>query len=228
MMLGARTGAWAKSGEWVNPYVTDGLVAMWDGEWNAGGGKHDASAVEWADLVGGGGSIPIAANYSWDEKALVHNSAGNVIFCENDISEFVQVEFVCEIPNVVNGEYFGIGNESVKSAGIVYWFTGVGISRRGITNQTGFPTTTFSSASVSAVSALNVTSAYINGVETTATLGSASSWNNHYYLRWSIGGEIYHPSTQFRLKCVRIYSRALTASEIAANYAVDKARFNLP
>ena len=23
---------------WTNPYVTDGLVAMWDGEWNAGGG----------------------------------------------------------------------------------------------------------------------------------------------------------------------------------------------
>jgi hypothetical protein len=27
---------------------------------------------------------------------------------------------------------------------------------------------------------------------------------------------------------VRLYSRALTADEIAANYAVDKARFNLP
>ena len=28
---------------WTNPYVTDGLVAMWDGEWNAGGGVHDAN-----------------------------------------------------------------------------------------------------------------------------------------------------------------------------------------
>jgi hypothetical protein len=27
---------------------------------------------------------------------------------------------------------------------------------------------------------------------------------------------------------LRLYSRALTASEIAANYTIDKARFNLP
>ena len=25
------------------PYITDGLVAMWDAEWNAGLGKHDPS-----------------------------------------------------------------------------------------------------------------------------------------------------------------------------------------
>ena len=23
---------------WINPYVKDGLVAMWDGIWNVGGG----------------------------------------------------------------------------------------------------------------------------------------------------------------------------------------------
>ena len=49
-MLAARGsffGRAAGGGGWVNPYVTDGLVAMWDGEWNAGGGVHDASANEW-------------------------------------------------------------------------------------------------------------------------------------------------------------------------------------
>ena len=29
-------------------------------------------------------------------------------------------------------------------------------------------------------------------------------------------------------KMLRLYSRALTADEIAANYAIDKARFGLP
>ena len=52
MMLGARTGAWAKSGGWTNPYVTDGLVAMWDGEWNVAGGVHE-NGTKWVDLVGG-------------------------------------------------------------------------------------------------------------------------------------------------------------------------------
>lgn len=35
-----------------NPYVTDGLVAMWDGEWNVGFWQHDENAAIWKDLVG--------------------------------------------------------------------------------------------------------------------------------------------------------------------------------
>jgi len=35
-----------------NPYVKDGLVAMWDGEWNIGLGMHDTNASVWKDLVG--------------------------------------------------------------------------------------------------------------------------------------------------------------------------------
>ena len=52
-MLGARTGAWAKENGWKNPYVTDGLIAMWDGEWNAGGGVHNPNATNWIDVVSG-------------------------------------------------------------------------------------------------------------------------------------------------------------------------------
>lgn len=37
---------------WYNPYVTHGLVGMWDGEWNAGPGRHDAGATGLADLSG--------------------------------------------------------------------------------------------------------------------------------------------------------------------------------
>jgi len=39
--------------DWHNPYVTDGLVAMWDGEWNAGPGVHDANATTWKELISG-------------------------------------------------------------------------------------------------------------------------------------------------------------------------------
>ena len=50
MLINMRNGLMA--GGWKNPYVTDGLVAMWDGEWNAGPGKHDNSATGLKDLVG--------------------------------------------------------------------------------------------------------------------------------------------------------------------------------
>ena len=37
-----------------NPYITDGLVAMYDGEWNAGLGKHNPIVNVWIDLSGNG------------------------------------------------------------------------------------------------------------------------------------------------------------------------------
>ena len=54
-----------------------------------------------------------------------------------------------------------------------------------------------------------------------------SSTSNNFY----IGGDAYNPEEYTLLGRVfnlRIYSRALTAAEIAHNYKIDKERFNLP
>ena len=63
-------GAWGlgRRRGWTNPYITDGLVAMWDGEWNVGGGVHDGTASQWLDVVGSrtlllNGSAAFGANY---------------------------------------------------------------------------------------------------------------------------------------------------------------------
>ena len=45
-------GRGAKKGLSAKDYIQDGLVAMWDGEWNAGGGKHNTNATMWKDLTG--------------------------------------------------------------------------------------------------------------------------------------------------------------------------------
>lgn len=55
-----------------NPYITSGLVAMWDGEWNIGWGEHDSSTSSWVNLVNG--SDLLALNYnktSWGDNCLV-------------------------------------------------------------------------------------------------------------------------------------------------------------
>ena len=42
--IGAVHSKFSQDGETFDiPYVTDGLVAIWDAEWNAGWGKHDSS-----------------------------------------------------------------------------------------------------------------------------------------------------------------------------------------
>lgn len=78
MMLGARTAAWAKSGGWINPYATDGLVAMWDGEWNVAGGVHDSSSRYWNDLSGNEYNLDCQYNRythgTFDDNSLVCGS----------------------------------------------------------------------------------------------------------------------------------------------------------
>ena len=61
MLLGARQ-FFEKRGSpsWTNPYVKDGLVAMWDGEWNAGGGVHD-STKRAVDLSGNSRDLALSS-----------------------------------------------------------------------------------------------------------------------------------------------------------------------
>lgn len=82
MMLGARTSAWAKSGGGVvNPYITDGLFAMWDGEWNGGViGEHISNANQFVDIVNGVVAIPefdlsFGENYAYAQKFRLASDA---------------------------------------------------------------------------------------------------------------------------------------------------------
>ena len=73
-MLGTR--AIESEGEvFENPYVTDGLIAMWDGEWNAGPGRHDGNAEIWRDIVGNTIATPYVhsgtgGGFGWGDNCL--------------------------------------------------------------------------------------------------------------------------------------------------------------
>ena len=62
----------AEKQESANPYVTSGLMYMWDGEWNAGLKKHDPAAMTWKDIVKG---VEIKFNgtpeFEFEENKLV-------------------------------------------------------------------------------------------------------------------------------------------------------------
>lgn len=238
MILGARTGAWAQSvggGEWKNPYITDGLVAMWDGEWNVGGGIHDPNATEWIDIVDGhvlnvtsghfGDKSLIAANSTtlhvaesvepvqWLSNAV--NQGGGFTFeiCANQMSlaqSFANFNIV--ISNT-QGQYIivlpsGYGypqyNWGYKGYGILTGFyVGCGVAE-GIT--------------ASFTLGPDQRNNYRNGVISNSVSASVGTYNftNTMIARGS--GDTF---------CIRFYNRALTPEEISANYAVDKARFNL-
>ena len=84
-MMGARTGAWAKSGGGVptaRDYVQDGLVAMWDGIENAGWGVHDQSATTWKDIIGSNDVLlsgSLVSDRCWGNNHF-HNNIESVVF----------------------------------------------------------------------------------------------------------------------------------------------------
>ena len=67
MMIASRNGMVVSGGggAWTNPYVTDGLIGLWDGEWNVAGGRHDGSATTWVDISGNNRDAVLSGTYSW-------------------------------------------------------------------------------------------------------------------------------------------------------------------
>ena len=211
-------------------YVQDGLIAMWDGIENAGWGVHDAAATTWKDLIGGNDfSIPNA--YSFGDKSMhLQTGASPVRINAQRSLQPVTVEVLFNNKSRT-GETLFIGWKVVSSS----WAG----------NYTVFYNGKICTAVNNVYSAMSCTSAqllspncrtfvcasgnvrcYLNGSQVTSTSFSDSMRGNTDTLALNPRGTEYYCDGNFYF--IRAYSRALTAEEIAANYAIDKERFNLP
>ena len=206
-------------------YVQDGLVAMWDGIENAGWGVHDPNATEWIELVtnkvcpfvnsighfeadrfvsGQGGGVNIGTWVFQTLEVVVARFGGSYCIVSpykaNASSHHVIFASNAYVPNAANA-----GNK-------------VQFDRYDLPHTVSF---------VSDRSSVNAPC---------VTYGdSILSTNGKYNDYWSIGapGYITYATDRNRYSyadvySLRLYSRALTAAEVATNYAIDKARFNLP
>ena len=204
---------WATAGGWSNPYITDGLIAMWDGEWNAGYGVHDTSAQTWKDIVGDN-DITSITNSTWGEKWLVLGGVGpcGIVPVITNVVTFEVVQIVTS----VNGGIISFGQltRQIHSNGTV-WFEG---SR----SYGGVAVTIEEPHSQSAIYAEHLGTVFIDGAPATKVTGS-SGFNTAYNTMGAFS-TYYSKNT---LYCIRVYDKALSDAEIAHNYAVDKARFGL-
>ena len=217
---------------WRNPYITDGLLAMWDGEWNVGGGVHDPSATVWKDLVGTRDAT-LSGTYSWGSNYwYVHSVYGRGLatWDGTNLPTSQTIEIALHTDN-----YVGYGRMMAEAHGIpspcydiqgtvnVVRMYGYGIDA-GATIQ-GLNVLDSHSYSIAHPSGGPLTW-YVDGsdVWTRATGNDSLGATNGYFANNSS----YSRGIDSKYHCIRIYSRALTADEIAANYAIDKARFDLP
>lgn len=232
-----------KAPSWTNPYVTDGLVLQFDGIWNAGGGVHDPSPIVWSDISGNSRDGEIVGSVEWMEDCLIIKSNAenrNLIrFNGSDIGSAQTHEVV--VMGVSYNSYSRITADGqsypaligFESGSYIYGYGKDGFVGNGqtlydwqIANQIAFTHNSISDG--------GLLSFYVNG-ELKASeirIGSESSGSNPAYLAnrsdfgRGVGTGPYNGGVKFY--AYRVYNRALTADEIAANYAVDKARFNLP
>ena len=244
MMLGARNGAWAKSGGGVptaSDYVQDGLIAMWDGIENAGLGVHDPSATIWKDLVGGYDVSNSYSNMTWTDNGY---SFGNIVdnfFYRSSATEILDTVksklFTMEVVRssyspITNAGFISLGGNSRRNImifdgksntiiDISCIFLGANTGSAGITGSNLSFVRTFVGDGSSILIYTNSTGG-ISG-----QFGKISNNDSQLYIgriSYTVGNTVCNGI----VNSIRFYSRALTAAEIAHNYEIDKARFNLP
>lgn len=219
LMAGKRTPT-------AKDYVQDGLIAMWDGIENAGWGTHDVSANTWKDLAGGVGDLAVNNGTFNENRYVWQNSKYDAIgsVSQATIDGVITLEVVANAPAPA-----GTGVSFVTMRG--------GTGRRKlmayIVNRR--QTETWGSRyGFSFVPTVNVVYTYcgifidparlfVDAAERASTTTNAG-WGHDTNNDICFGG--YYSGCS--IYAVRMYSRALTADEIAANYAIDQERFNLP
>ena len=231
MMLGARTAAWAKSCYTAKDYIPDGLVALVDGIDNAGWGKH-TDELKYVNLVTGGQfTLPNNGNAVWGENCLKILESG-------DRASGLQTGFS------FSARTLGITSEAQENT--------IECALRAY--DTNFPLVSFDGAfgrhlgtPSSGAFQGSVSSAYlpdsnyfqwsVNGDIRKKYISAVVVQENFEGFFWNnrevYGGDsfrfgyTYNTVCKSDIHCARIYNRVLTAEEIAHNYEIDKARFNL-
>lgn len=231
MLVAARASFFiSRAKRWNNPYVTDGLIAMWDAEWNAGGGVHDAAATTWKNLVPGGVDATSTGGNVWSSNYVSGGKGYKVAGAIFSGLTAWTVEAVWVTSSAVNGYANVIGknqgnNYSVSALGrwdnssLIYGAVG---GANVVWDSAGYGARTSSLRTNGSTAHLDR-----NGVQSASKAVSAtnlSTWagiSTWYIAAAAATGE------ENKFHCIRIYNRFRTLSEIAANYAIDRARFNL-
>ena len=227
----------------TNPYVTNGLVAMWDGIWNAGMGKHTDDVSKIIPVVGT--RVSISSSFTVRSDGLYDpalNSAKSVIVGLTspvvDVGtgtgggSTVELVMRCDGYRTSNGGSFFSHNPWTSGqqwecyawpvsttpnfrafSGNVTWDTGIRFYADGATR---------SHVLRRVYDGSNNVQYWSDGAMKRATTMSGTTQISHTRVSLSLGG------FSGALKAMRVYNRPLSAAEIIANSEVDEERFILP
>ena len=230
-------------------YVTNGLIAMWDGEDNQGTGVHDASATNWVDITGNHAPMAFRADPTVNARSYYVGAGGGCVKSAADIAAALNanaatVEIVCNIRSMVDNASLFACVDGDSGNRIAWVRTSTVSGMKGIVAVAEYKSTTFYEpypkfdTAVNAVRSYTFTYSaddcrvYKDGSSTVgASVVNKGVSGNIATAAFSVGQRISQnggfsaATSDMDVYCVRVYDRILTAEEIAANHAQDVKRF---
>ncbi len=221
----------------LDGYVTDGLIANWDGVFNKNSSVyHDSSATVWKDLVSG----RVAEFHAVTDRTggIGHWATNGYYFAGASYAQLTEdwafgstftVQVVCDYTladqaDIAYPNYFAAPSDfcmfTQKNATTVQWKTDPAgeSSRPRFSGWKGQYLTAIWGADTMY---LTQTDKYANAVTRAGSQNVAKA-------KWCFGGSANGPKDRVSIgtiHAVRIYSRPLNEDELAANRAVDERRF---
>lgn len=221
---------------WQNPYVTKGLVAWWDAEWNIRGGDHapDLPLADWHSILGRTVSPTIASPtipdiYQLQPRAVVRpaRSADVLLqFTVDGLTTHSTFTFdVCQRGAVAslagfstNNQFAGYGNATFRIQTADEKWDYYGGTGQYNTNSKD----TYSSAIT--IDDLCIRG-YSNGKLHRISVSPMDRGPIERPLLINLLGSKWVMTENSALHSLRIYNRILTPSEVAINHAADRERF---
>ena len=218
-------------------YVQDGLVAQWDGIDNAGTGTHNSGATVWKDLIGSC-DMTLTSNGHWvNGNALSVVNAGAV--GAGAAPGYKTIEVVYKMADKNGRILFASGHAASngKMSQLVCFSVISGNSLAGFFDGTGTSSTRYARYNFDATTVCSMSAVHENGEVSTVYLNGVIDMYQKLDTNWGLGdgkimigdraasgsgygwtGEVY---------AIRLYNTVLTKEQIAANLAVDAARFGV-
>lgn len=205
-------------------YIQDGLISIWDGEWNGGVEVHEDAPAIWGDLTG---TYPISLqkgvvfgdNYATTDSSFASSFWG----ISGTRIEFLTIEVAFQTESTAQ-QYIQMDLYRRSSVGVWDTYIGVGYWRAVSYGRTTVGERISISVFYPTASDNIPTYAYVNG-DSLALVNV--NFTKPYSMSWTIGGTSYGNPFVGKIFCIRLYDRELTEAERRHNLAVDEGRFGL-
>lgn len=234
ILLGPRGGAKVPT---ARDYIQNGLIAMWDGIENVGYGTHDDNATSWVDLTGGGADwllkdsnttqvFEVGADYVKILNGVAFTGRGHCTASWASSNDIVTFEFVFD-----NTDFDSASNTMAKmvsfGVGSGNWDQTIHLKGMDFANYAynRYGQVTLSENQNAISFDIGVQAVLLNG-QTVMSINR--TFGGYTYGAPVLGAYAATAAIGVKIKSMRLYGRSLTDAERLANYAIDKARFNLP